>query len=69
MRGSDRRDERSPELFEQLWLLRHCYPLRSAYDAAGSLSVAQAIEHGERLMRQARWQERRQWRGQSRTAA
>jgi hypothetical protein len=67
MRGSNRSREQS-ELFEQLWLLRHCYPLRSAYDADGTLPIDEAIEHGERLMRIGRWDDHRTWKGSSRTA-
>jgi hypothetical protein len=53
--------KRSGDLFERLWLLRRCYPLRSPYDAVGTLTIAEAITHGERLMRVAHWQERRAW--------
>jgi hypothetical protein len=52
---------RSGDHFERLWLLRRCYALRSSYDATGVLTVAEAITHGERLMRLTRWQERRTW--------
>jgi len=52
---------RSGDLFERLWLLRRCYSLRGSYDATGVLTVAEAIAHGERLMRVARQQERRTW--------
>lgn len=53
--------KRSGDLFERLWLLRRCYSLRGSYDAIGVLTVADAIAHGERLMRLARQQERRTW--------
>ena len=54
--------ERSGEAFEQLWLMRHCYPLRSDYDTRPTLSVDQAIAYGEQLLRLAhvrhRWRDR-----------
>jgi hypothetical protein len=40
----------SGEGFEQLWLLRQCYPRRSAYDRGSSLTVEDAITFGERLL-------------------
>jgi len=64
-----RNDEGASDLFERLWLLRACYPMRSAYDGPGTLTVGQAIDYGERLMRAARWQERRTWRGSTRQTA
>jgi len=64
-----RNDERGSDLFERLWLMRACYPMRSAYDAAGTVTIAQAIAHGERLMRAVRWQERRSRPGPTRQAA
>jgi hypothetical protein len=60
--GAVEESKRSGELFERLWLLRRCYSLRSSYDAVGVLTTADAIAHGERLMRVAHWQERRAWR-------
>jgi hypothetical protein len=63
------RHERASDLFERLWLLRACYPRRSAYDDSATLTIAQAIDHGERLMRAARWHERRTWPGSTRQAA
>jgi hypothetical protein len=64
-----RNDERASDLFERLWLLRACYPMRSAYDDAGTLTIAQTIDYAERLMRAARWQQRRAWPGSTRQAA
>lgn len=64
-----RNDERASDLFERLWLLRACYAMRSAYDDASTLTIAQTIDHGERLMRAARWQQRRTWPGSARQAA
>jgi hypothetical protein len=60
--GSDmeRRGE-ARENFEQLWLLRACYALRSDYDAPSTLTVAKTITHGEQLLRLIRIRER--WRG------
>jgi len=46
------------ESFEQLWLLRACYPWRSTYDARSTLSVAEAVAYGEQLLRLARIRER-----------
>jgi hypothetical protein len=43
--------QRPGELFERLWLLRRCYPVRSAYDIQPTLSVDAAVEYAERLMR------------------
>ena len=40
----------SGEIFEQLLLLRHCYPLRSDYDRTSSLTIAEAVRMGERLL-------------------
>jgi len=51
--------ERLGELFEQLCLLRRCYPLRSDYDARSVLSLDQAIAHGEHLMHMATIRDRR----------
>jgi hypothetical protein len=42
------------ELFEQLWLYRQVYRLRSRYDSEPVLSVAGAIALGEHLMRRRR---------------
>jgi hypothetical protein len=42
------------ETFEQLWLLRACYRLRSGYDSDPTLTVAEAIRYGERLLEFAR---------------
>lgn len=39
------------ELFEQLWLYRQVYHLRRAYDRQTVLTIAEAIAHGERLLR------------------
>lgn len=39
------------ELFERLWLYRQIYRLRRRYDSEPVLSVAEAIAHGERLLR------------------
>jgi hypothetical protein len=64
-----RKDKQPRELFERLWLLRACYPMRSAYDDVSTLTIAQAIDHGERLMRAARWHQRRTWPGSARQAA
>ena len=47
----DGQDRASSDIFEELWLLRTCYLLRSDYDSRGSLSVTDAIDYGERLMR------------------
>lgn len=47
-------NQRSRDEFEQLLLLRRCYPWRSDYDACQTLSVAEAILYGEQLMRLAR---------------
>jgi len=44
-------DRARSDIFEELWLLRTCYRLRSDYDSRGSLSVTDAIDYGERLMR------------------
>ena len=51
----------SGELFEQLLLLRHCYPMRSTYDRRSKLTVEDAITFGERLLRVALTYDR--WRG------
>jgi len=55
------RREDAGESFEQLWLLRSCYALRSDYDARSTLNVADAIAYGEQLLRLVRIRER--WRG------
>jgi hypothetical protein len=52
------RHEAAGESFEQLWLLRACYELRSEYDSRSTLSVADAIAYGERLLRLMRIRER-----------
>lgn len=49
------------EAFEQLWLLRACYPLRSDYDVRSTLTVDQAVLYGEHLLRNARIRD--QWAG------
>jgi hypothetical protein len=50
--GSDmEREQRHREAFERLWLLRRCYSLRSDYDRRSAMTVADAILHGEHLMR------------------
>jgi hypothetical protein len=62
-------DGRPSDLFERLWLLRACYPMRSAFDDTSTLTIVQAIDYGERLMRAARWERRRTWRGPTRQTA
>ena len=47
----DAQDRPNGDIFEGLWLLRVCYPLRSDYDGRGTLSVRDAIDYGEQLMR------------------
>jgi hypothetical protein len=51
------RDKARGKIFEGLWLLRVSYPFRSDYDARSTLSVDEAINHGERLMRAAHLRE------------
>jgi hypothetical protein len=46
------------ESFEQLWLLRTCYPWRSDYDARSTLSALDAVAYGEQLLRLAHIRER-----------
>ena len=53
--------ERPGESFEQLWLLRACYALRSDYDSRSTLTVAETVAYGERLLRLVRLRER--WSG------
>ena len=55
------RDRADDDIFEEVWLLRACYPYRSDYDARGTLTVAEAIAYGEQLLR--RVSARDQWRG------
>ena len=55
------RRENAGESFEQLWLLRACYALRSDYDARSTLNVAEAVAYGEQMLRLVRIRER--WRG------
>ena len=62
-------DGRPSDLFERLWLLRACYPMRGAFDDTSTLTIAQAIDYAERLMRAARWEQRRTWRGATRQTA
>jgi hypothetical protein len=52
------------DIFEQLFLLRRCYPLRSAYDTQPTLSINEAVDYAERLMRLATIRDRRtgRWR-------
>jgi hypothetical protein len=59
----DGMEQREPagESFEQLWLLRACYALRSDYDSRSVLRVADAVAYGEQLLRLARIRER--WSG------
>jgi hypothetical protein len=45
------RDRANRDNFEEVWLLRACYPYRSDYDARGTLTVAEAIAYGEQLLR------------------
>jgi hypothetical protein len=47
----DARDRANSDIFEGLWLLRACYPYRSDYDARGTLTVDDAIDYGEQLLR------------------
>jgi hypothetical protein len=49
------------EGFEQLFLLRVCYPYRSDYDARGTLTVDETIAYAEHLLRMARIRD--QWAG------
>ncbi|HEY7526035.1 MAG TPA: hypothetical protein VIA82_04305 [Candidatus Limnocylindria bacterium] len=49
------------ETFEQLWLLRACYALRSDYDSRSTLTVDEAVAYGQRLLRLVRLRER--WSG------
>lgn len=49
------------ESFEQLWLLRACYALRSDYDSRSTIRVADAVAYGEQLLRLVRIRER--WSG------
>jgi hypothetical protein len=55
------RHESAGESFEQLWLLRASYALRSDYDSRPTITVSQAVSYGEELMRLVRIRER--WRG------
>ncbi|HET6379643.1 MAG TPA: hypothetical protein VFH63_01225 [candidate division Zixibacteria bacterium] len=52
---------RHGESFEQLFLLRLCYPYRSDYDARGTMTVDETIAYAEHLLRMARIRE--QWTG------
>jgi hypothetical protein len=54
------RREDAGESFEQLWLLRACYSLRSQYDSRSVQTIAEAIAHGEQQLRLSRIRER--WR-------
>ena len=47
----DAQNGTSGEIFERLWLLRACYPVRSDYDNRRTMSVDEAIAYGEALMR------------------
>jgi hypothetical protein len=49
------------EAFEQLWLLRACYAMRSEYDRRPGLTVREAIAWGEQQLRLMHIRE--QWRG------
>jgi hypothetical protein len=40
----------SANLFEQLWLLRRCYALRSDYDRSSTLSIDEAVDYAEQLL-------------------
>jgi hypothetical protein len=40
----------SADLFEQLWLLRWCYALRSDYDRRSTLTIEEAIGYAEQLL-------------------
>lgn len=40
----------SSSAFEQLVLLRRCYPLRSDYDRGSAITVDEAIASAERLL-------------------
>jgi hypothetical protein len=55
--------EASAHLFEQLWLLRHCYALRGDYDRRPTMSVDDAISYAEELTRRVLIREA--WRGGS----
>lgn len=55
------RPRQSGEAFEQLWLLRACYAMRSEYDRLSVLSVREAIAWGEQQLRLVHIRE--QWRG------
>ena len=55
------RREAAGDSFEHLLLLRACYGLRSEYDSRPTLSVTEAVAHGEQLLRLVRIRER--WRG------
>ena len=57
----DAHEGTSGDIFERLWLLRACYLYRSDYDARSVLSVDEAIEFGEELLRAAHRHER--WSG------
>ena len=61
----DAQDRPSGDIFEGLWLLRACYPLRSDYDTLGTLRVRDAIDYGEQLMSVQHLRER--WSGFDRT--
>jgi len=56
-------------IFEELWLLRACYPHRSDYDTRATLTVGDAISYGEQLLRLMRLQQRRRRFGQTHHAA
>ena len=47
----DGQDRPGSDIFEELWLLRACYPNRSDFDTRGTLTLNDAIAYGERLMR------------------
>jgi hypothetical protein len=40
----------SADLFEQLWLLRRCYAMRSDYDRRSPLTIDDAIGYAEQLL-------------------
>lgn len=40
--------------FERLWLLRRFYPLRSDYDSRSTMSVDDAVQYAEELLRASR---------------
>jgi hypothetical protein len=63
----DARD-RSADPFEQLWLLRRCYELRSDYDRRSTLTIDEAIGYAEQLLTWFQPRERWRYRGLHRTA-